>query len=88
MQLVGSAGFIIFKVNGEIMEVGLVINVDKRHLILLVIDGALWISYLTTVEVIYHVSKVIGEWFRKICSILNISVFSFMQSIFEFSSTD
>lgn len=72
-----SADFVQFKAFDEITnKVGRVTNVDKRHLILLVIDGALWISYSTTVEVIYHVSEVIGGTVLK--DLCNFDSFGFL----------
>ena len=70
MQLLNSACFVLSTADGEfIWEVGIVTNVEKRPLTPLVIDGALWISYSTTDEVIYHVSEVIrGMVLKDLCN--------------------
>ena len=44
-------------------ENGLVTNVAKLYLIVLMIAGPYWLIYTTTIELIYPVHIIIGDWF-------------------------
>ena len=44
-------------------EKGLVTNVAKLYLIVLMVAGPYWLIYTTTIELIYPVNEIMGNWF-------------------------
>ena len=64
ITLVVLAGYVQFKAYCTIKkENGLVTEVAKLYLIALMIAGPYWLLYTTTIELIYPVNEIIGDWF-------------------------
>ena len=64
VTLVLLAEYVQYKTYGTIKkEKGLVTNVAKLYLIVLMVTGPYWLVYTTTIELMYPVNEILGNWF-------------------------